>query len=279
MAAPAELASVNVSRWSAVQRQASWASRDLFCYAAFVRGYEANWHHRVMAERFLHGSRFEAFLGPPNAAKTEWMVMFAEWTLGRDPNFRWLVVSEVQAGQATAITTEIRGTIETNEKYQLVFGDLRGGAPEVWTTQRLRLRGYVSLEMARRHNLEPSPRPPFPWLSPRGRRAGLTHDNVRACGWRSVPPGIRADGLVLDDLVSDRSAKSVRQTDAQWDALHQRILPRSAGPHFRVFVLGQCFAPQDTYSRIVRNGVTVFDNNPDLSGMQALTEWGEGDER
>jgi len=213
------------------------------------------------------------------------MVGYITWTLGRNPNYRWLVASEGAVGIATVTVTQVAETIAANERYQMVFGALRDprGRGE-WSSQSIRLRTYLSTREAARLHQPPSPPAP-PWLqlperskppmatmiSPRrGRDAALAHPNVKAVGWRSGYTGVRCEGIVCDDLVSDRSSRSEAMTDAIHSTLHQKLLARLTGQQQRVVVLGQRWAPRDLYGRLLESSTVSFNSNPNNEGLEVL---------
>lgn len=282
MASPA-FATARPTYWHEV---AAGCASDFLQYLVFVVGVMPAEHHLVMIERLLYGTPFELILGPPDSGKSTILVGWATWTLGRNPNYRWLIASEGAVGIATVVTTQIAETIAANERFQLVFGHLRDprGRGE-WSSQSIRLRTYLSPHEAARLRQPPTPAPP-PWLlepeadrppmaTPihprRGRDAALSHPNVKAVGWRSGYTGVRCEGIIADDLVSDRSSRSEAITGVIFDTLHQKLLARLTGQSQRAILLGQRWAPRDLYGRILENSaVVVHDSNPDNSGLEVL---------
>jgi hypothetical protein len=245
------------SHWQDI---AADASRDFGAYTVFVHGHMPVFHHEVIVERLVHGESKEIFMGPPNSAKSTFGREYAEWVLGRDPNYRWLVVSEIVGGPATTWCTDIGSTLAENERYHMVFGNLKGDSRE-WSTRSLRVRTLNSM----------TPPPPFPWLPPRGREPGHTNPNVRAAGWQMKIQGVRCDGVICDDLVSERTSMSPKITAQIYKALHDRILSRlSSHPEERVFIFGQRFMPRDVYGLLEEHAIVVFDNNPARSGLHVL---------
>lgn len=241
------------------QRRAADASRSFLSYVTFVRGFNPAEHHMVIIERLVYGGPLELILGATGIAKTQYGEMYVEWQLGLDPNFRWLVISEIGTGIATDFVVEAKETIESNERYHLTFGYMKGDTR--WGAQGFKLCDYL---------VRDTPPPPFPWLSPRGRRPGLRGDNCRPAGWRTGFQGARIDGLIGDDLVSDKSSYSSAITEQAFRTLHQKALTRSAGAHFRAILFGQRFAPRDLYGRLAEQSVTVFDNNPHREGLEVF---------
>lgn len=253
---------------------AARASKSFYDYYVFVRGFLPAEHHLVIIERLLYGDRLELILGWPDAAKTTIGVAWVEWLLGRDPNLRVLVASEVATGVATTIVSDIGGTIETNERYILTFGELKdptGRTP--WSTQQIFLRPLVTAAAAKTMRMPVSPRPPFPWLPPRGRDVRRTgrHASVKAVGWRTGYAGARCEVIIADDLVSDRLSRSQKLTDQVFATVHQKLLARmTPHPANKMVVFGQHYAPRDFYSLVRRVGVVVYDSNPDMEGLWSL---------
>ena len=318
---------VNVTFQQKVRQAASNASRSFLSYVVFVRGLLPTpdvklacktcggerviegvpcedcegrgyivhpSHHRVIAERLVYGDRMELILGPPGSAKSTYGVMYAEWILGRNPNYRWLIASEVANGIASTIVSEIAGTIENNEQYHLTFGELKDPTNrQQWSTQAFTLRPYISPLMARRNHVPPTPPPPFPWLPPRGRDGRITgkHPSCKAIGWRVGYAGARCEGIIADDLVSDRISRSPKLTKQVFDTLHQKMLARPVSPVLpwdqpeaaswpeyrqRVLIFGQRWAPRDLFGLLIEGqegaggGVIVYDNNPARAGLHVL---------
>lgn len=269
------------------QEVAAGCAHDFIQYLVFVMGVMPAEHHLIICERLMFGDPMELILGPPDSGKTTIMVGWASWTLGRNPNYRWLIASEGAVGIATVVTTQIAETLASNERYQMVFGQLRDprGRGE-WSSQSIRVRSYLSPREAARMHLPPTPEP-YPWLlepephkppmatpiSPRrGRNAGLAHPNVKAVGWRSGYTGVRCEGILADDLVSDRSSRSQVITETIYTTLHQKLLARLTGDQQRVVILGQRWAPRDLYGMLLESGAVVYDNNPGNEGLHVLED-------
>jgi hypothetical protein len=180
-------------------------------------------------------------------------------------------VSEIESGIATDILTEVRETIESNERFVMTFGDLKGDTTK-WGVKGFQFRNLVTIEQAERNRrIIPTPAPPFEWLSPRGRMPGLRGDNGKPVGWRTGFTGQRIDLMVGDDLVSDKSAYSAALTTRAWNVLHQKAIPRADdAATFRVILLGQTWAPRDMYGMVREKGTVVFDNNPNREGLEAF---------
>jgi hypothetical protein len=271
----ATFATPRPSHW---QEKAARASVCFYDYHVWVRGFLPARHHYAIIERLLFGDRLELILGWPDAAKSTIGVSFAEWRLGRNPNFRWLIASEVATGIATTIVQDIAGTIESNERYLMTFGELKdpvGKTP--WSTQQLFLRPLVTPMTARSLKMPVTPPPPFPWLPPRGRDQRLTgrHPNVKAVGWRTGYAGARCEGIIADDLVSDRVSRSQKLTDQVFATTHQKLMGRmTPHPDNLMVVFGQHYGARDFYSLVRRVGVVVYDNNPDMEGLDCLERGG-----
>ncbi len=267
----AEFATRRPGYW---KEKAARASLSFYDYFVFCRGFLPADHHYVIMERLLYGDRLELILGWPDCAKSTIGTAFAEWRLGRDPNYRWLIASEVATGIATTIVSDIAGTIEANERYIMTFGELKdptGRTP--WSTQQIFLRPLVTRHTTRTMRMPVTPRPPFPWLSPRGRDQRLTgrHANVKAVGWRTGYAGARCEGIIGDDLVSDKVSRSQRMTEQVYATVHQKLMARmTPHPDNKMLVFGQHYGPRDFYAMVRRTGCVVFDSNPDMEGLHAL---------
>lgn len=284
MSAPA-FATPRPTYWEEI---AAGCAQDFVQYLTFVHGALPAEHHMVIIERLLYGSPMELILGPPDSGKSTILVGWAAWTLGRNPNYRFLIASEIAVGIATVVVAQVAETIASNERYQMVFGHLRDprGRGE-WSSQSIKLRTYLTAHEAARARQPATPEPP-PWLllrephkppmatgisARRGRDPGLAHPNVKAVGWRSGYTGVRCEGIIADDLVSDRSSRSEVMTAAIFDTLHQKLLARLTGQQQRVIMLGQRWAPRDLYGRLIESGgVTTYDSNPNNEGLAVLDQ-------
>jgi len=254
--------------------KAARASKSFYDYFTFCRGYLPADHHMVIIERLLYGGRLELILGWPDAAKSTIGIAWLEWMLGRDPNLRVLVASEVATGVATTIVSDVAGTIETNERYIMAFGELKdptGRQP--WSTREIFLRPIVTAATARGMKMPVTPKPPFPWLPARGRDSRRTgrHATVKAVSPQTGYAGARCEIIVCDDLVSDRVSRSQKLTDQVFASTHQKLLGRmTPHPANKMVIFGQHYGPRDFYTLLRRVGVVVYDNNPDMEGLHAL---------
>src|SRR2546426_7830655 len=131
MAEPGEF---NVQRTGHWLQQAYHASRDFYAYLVFGRQLRPAEHHEVIIERLLWGGPLELILGPPGSGKSTIAVAYLEWVLGRDPNYRWLIVSEVEHGVAAEHLRTIGDTIQNNLRFRMCFGELKG---ETWNDRQL----------------------------------------------------------------------------------------------------------------------------------------------
>jgi hypothetical protein len=271
----AEPAQVNVSRMQRVRQDAADASRDFLVYMSFVHALIPSEPQLIVAERLLKGQRQELILGPPGCGKSTVLSCWMEWTLGLDPNYRWLILSEIINRRAAEHVRIVGDTIAANERYHMAFGQLKGkglaNRKSEWSTQALRLRVLDN------HN----PPPPWPWLSARGRNPETTWPNVAAAGWRAGIAGNRADAVLGDDYVSERTSNSKVLTESARATFAKVVTTRlqQAAPcpwtkiRGRTFVLGQRWMPRDFYGLLIESGSNVtYDNNPQREGLFVLEE-------
>jgi hypothetical protein len=247
------------SHW---QELAAEASRDLYTYCVFVRGIWPNDPaHRPIMEALLGKDPWLLLLGPPGLGKSTIVIAYCEWTLGRDNDYRWLFASERQSGRAQQAVTEMKDTIADNERFHMCFGQLKGR--QNW--------GATSFTLVPRRDAPPSP---FPWLPPRGRSPRVAWASAAATSWRAGAAGMRADGLVLDDITSDRSANSPVVTKQIHESVHKKLIPRLNGSpkDRRVIATGQRFMPRDVWGLFLEEGEVVYDNNPGLDGLEVMED-------
>ena len=163
-------------------------------------------------------------VAPRNSAKTMiWGKKGPLWLLGRNHNLKMLLLS--RASERAEVNLQfIKLNIESNKMVQRVFPTLKPSLP--WATDRLAVENT-------RFDGEPS---------------------VVAKGLGGQIPGIRADILVVDDLVDDTNV----MTEVQREKVHRfwdkHVIP-TLNPNGRVFIVGTRYHNKDFYARILEEEI------------------------
>ena len=109
------------------------APTDPYAFGEYVFGMEAAPHHREMIEFVLDlidNNQNGVILEPRGHAKTTWAnTILLSWIVARNPNIRIGLISNT-AKQSNAFSRAIRWTLQQNEYFHDVFGDLTGSK---WT--------------------------------------------------------------------------------------------------------------------------------------------------
>ena len=110
------------------------APTDPFAFGDYCFQLEAAPHHREMItfiQDLINTHRNGVILEPRGHAKTTWAnTIFLSWIVALNPNIRIGLISNT-AKQSNAFSRAIRWTIQQNEYFHEVFGDLTG--PSKWT--------------------------------------------------------------------------------------------------------------------------------------------------
>jgi hypothetical protein len=127
--------------------------------------FHREWHAAWMRERItvLHGAT--------GYGKSEQIIGHLLWRMGLEPRTRIAIVGK-KADNAAKLLKKIKRQIEQNETIRSIFPELRPGDP--WNDERLRVKG-----------------------------AGIdtTTNTVEVYGIDGSPQGLRADIIVLDDVI------------------------------------------------------------------------------
>lgn len=128
--------SVDPTFWRELLSQANreLAPTDPYAYGEYVFGLEAAPHHREMVDfiiGLIEDGRNGVILEPRGHAKTTWAnTIFLSWWIALNRNIRVGLMSNT-AKQSNAFSRAIRWTLQQNEYFHEVFGDLTG--PAKWT--------------------------------------------------------------------------------------------------------------------------------------------------
>ena len=207
---------VNDFNWQAL----AYESFNFFCDYCFNEKYRNAWFHRKWCEAIENPAIKRGLnLAPRNSGKTTvWAKKAPLWLLGRDPNLKILILSRT-ANRAANNMRFIKSNIESNPKIRQVFPELEPSIP--WSDDELTIKN--------------------------NRMDGEA--SVVARGLGGSIPGLRADLLIVDDLID----KTNTMTDAQRQKVHEywdeQVIP-TVNPDGRIFVVGTIFHAKDFYARL-----------------------------
>lgn len=180
---------------------------DLKGYGEYVHGYKPARHHQYwcdILERLENGTlgkRKVLFLAPPNTAKSIWMtVIFGSWYLGKHPSHSVLFFTSSD-DMAQDFHTVHKTTFSENPRFDRVFPDpkTRPHMKRGWSGHRLFLRG---------------------------RPASEKDPTIRSVGWNTSVIGGRANGIIMDDPLTQEDSQSQLQMGKHIRYYTQTVQPR-----------------------------------------------------
>lgn len=163
------------------------AREDLGAFNWYVNGWEVVRHQEIWYRELTDEKRDKVLIiCPPSHTKTNVMLGYCEWRIGRNPGVRMGYLSET-ATQAEACSVAVRNTIEYNERYKEVFGasvvpDYKSG----WGQGEWFVRRDV---------------------------VGVKDATFGAFGVEGAYQGRRWDELVLDDICSPQNTSTKAQME------------------------------------------------------------------
>lgn len=213
--------------WQQVLNEATrlLARDDVFAFGEFVFNYVAAPHHREMVQFML--DRIEAhesavILEPRGHAKTTWgNTILLPWLVGRNPNLRIGLISNT-AKQSNAFSRAIRWTLQANENYRDVFGDLV--SPSKWTDVE--------------------------WLAKGSIHHASKDVTVYSAGALGAIISKRFDIILCDDILDEENTANPEQrekiTTWFWKTLKPCLVPGGI-----ILVLGTRWAEEDLYEVLI----------------------------
>ena len=201
------------------------ARTDVFAYGEYVFGYQAAPHHREMVEFMLRSvaeGRSTVILEPRGHAKTTWgNTILLSWLLARNQDMRVGLISNT-AQQAFAFSRAIRWTIQANERFREVFGDLV--SPSKWTDSEFLIKG--------------------------SKHHASKDVNLYANGAGGAIISKRFDLILCDDILDEENAKTpeAREKVATW---FWKTLKPCLVPGGVILVLGTRWAEEDLYQILI----------------------------
>jgi predicted phage terminase large subunit-like protein len=197
----------------------------VFAFGEYVFGYVAMSHHREMVQFML--DRIEAkescvVLEPRGHAKTTWgNTILLPWLIGRNPDLRIGLISNT-AKQSNAFSRAIRWTLQSNEHYRDVFGDLVSTSK--WTDVE--------------------------WLAKGSIHHASKDVTVYSAGALGAIISKRFDIILCDDILDEENTANPEQrekiTTWFWKTLKPCLVPGGV-----LVVLGTRWAEEDLYETLI----------------------------
>lgn len=211
-----------------------YARTDLkvFSELCFTEEFPDTWFHKrwydVLQDRSI---KYGLIIAPRNSAKsTCWAKKGPLWLLGNNPDLRIVLISRT-AERAQSNLAFIRLNAESNDRVREVFpfkevaGRVYGLSPSSpWGTERITFKN---------NRMDGAP-------------------SVYAVGLEGSITGIRADVIIIDDLVDSNNVMTDTQRDkvnAFWDSV---VMP-TMNPGGRILAVGTRFHSKDFYSRLLED--------------------------
>jgi len=245
--------------WQQVLNEAQrlLARDDVFAFGEYVFGYTAAPHHREMVQFML--DRLEdkenaVILEPRGHAKTTWgNTILLPWLIGRNPNLRIGLISNT-AKQSNAFSRAIRWTLQANDRYRDVFGDLV--SPAKWTDVE--------------------------WLAKGSIHHASKDVTVYSAGALGAIISKRFDIILCDDILDEENCANPEQREKVitwfWKTLKPCLTPGGV-----ILVLGTRWAEEDLYEilieqnkwRSIVRGALVYDEAEDPAHKRPTALWPE----
>lgn len=170
----------------------------------FHREWQAAWQREHIS--VIHGAT--------GFGKSEQLIAHLLWRIGRNPKIRIAIIGKQQAN-AIKLAKKIKRQIEENATLRSIFTGLRPG--EVWTDEKLRVAG-----------------------------AGIdnTTNTVETYGLDGSPQGLRADIIVLDDVIDFENTLTDHQRKKTIEFVDSVVQSRLT-THGQLHILANAWHPQD----------------------------------
>ena len=201
------------------------AKTDIFAFGEYVFGVEPATHHREMVGFLLDcidNNRNGVVLEPRGHAKTTWgNTILLSYLVGKYPDIRIGLFSNT-ATQSNAFSRAIRWTLQSNDRYKDVFGDLV--SPAKWT------------------DLE--------WLRKDSKNHGSNNVTMFSSGAGASALGKRFDLILCDDILDEDNTVNIDQRE-KVDTWFWKTLKPTLVPGGTIVVLGTRWAEDDLYEQLI----------------------------
>ena len=232
------------------------ARDDVFALGEYVFGYTAYPHHREMVEFMLdciEKRENGVILEPRGHAKTTWgNTILLTYLLGKNRDIRIGLLSNT-ATQAAAFSRAIRWTLQGNDNYKSVFGELMSTAK--WTDAEFLIKG--------------------------SKHHASQNVSLYANGAGGAIISKRFDIILCDDILDEENTKSPEARERVetwfWKTLKPCLVPDGV-----IIVLGTRWAEEDLYQRLIEEnkwrsivrGALVFEPD-DINYAKPRALWPE----
>jgi len=214
--------------WKALQEMAlrGLAKDDIFAFGEYVFGHVPAPHHREMVEFLLQAIESKesvVVLEPRGHAKTTWAnTILMTWLIARNPHLRVGMISNTYK-QAADFSRAIRWTMEANERFREVFGDLTAGSPKMTDAA---------------------------WILPGSKMAGTNNTTMYAQGAGGAIISKRFDLILCDDILDEENTVNIEQREKVdgwfWKTLRPCLVPGGT-----MLVIGTRWAEGDLYEQLI----------------------------
>ena len=169
----------------------------------------------------------------------------AAWELGRNPNLRIMIASNV-LGIASKIVTLISSLITDNDDYKRVFPHIKPALNGSWTSTEITVR----------------------------RRPGIKDPSVRAVGAGVAIVSARVDYLICDDILDtdNTHTEASREHIKTWFEL---IASGRLEDDARVLLVGTAYHPKDLYHVLEESDPTVRAVRFPILNKRGASNWPE----
>ena len=160
-------------------------------------------------------------LWPRGHGKTTGIILYILWLIGNYHDIHIQIVSKT-ASQAESICTAIMSTVEFDEKYKELFGELKPQQPIKWTSQQF---------IIERNEISKNP-------------------TVKATGLMGPITGGRNDLIINDDIIDEENVRTPLQIEkvSTW---FNKVLYPTLYPWGAIIVIGTRWSYADLYSELL----------------------------
>lgn len=220
--------STSPSFWKELLDQANreLAPTDPFAFGEYVFQLEPAPHHREMVRFVLElfeNNRSGVILEPRGHAKTTWAnTILLSWIVARHRNIRIGLISNT-AKQSNAFSRAIRWTIQSNQYYHDVFGDLTGSK---WTDVE--------------------------WIQKESDLYGTKDVTCYSAGAGGAIISKRFDLILCDDILDEENTANPEQQE-KIETWFWKTLKPALAPGGSMIVIGTRWSEGDLYQKLIED--------------------------